>query len=187
MTTSTGPNLQQRTADTVEPSNHERTPQSVFTPYTIPRCRRYMSRGTDRHPPTIPSQVLLFQTTRPGRLISRKSSDQQAEVTYGDSIVHTAPGTTRFTFQNVKGLSFNQSGDNYNYYLSSMLSFLIDVLECWQKLTPASSIHMYKQNSSIAFDAYYKWESQIRVSNSTRGPPWRARNVLCRRFTPSGS
>ncbi|KAI2496031.1 hypothetical protein MHU86_18504 [Fragilaria crotonensis] len=86
-----------------------------------------MSRGEDRHPPINPSQVLLFATKRPGRLHTRKSCDDAANSTFGDAIVYKAPDTTRFMFQNVKGLTYNQSGDDYNYYLSSMISYSIDV------------------------------------------------------------
>ncbi|KAI2490409.1 hypothetical protein MHU86_24165 [Fragilaria crotonensis] len=86
-----------------------------------------MSRGEDRHPPINPSQVLLFATKRPGRLHTRKSCDDAANSTFGETIVYKAPDTTRFMFQNVKGLTYNQSGDDYNYYLSSMISYSIDV------------------------------------------------------------
>ena len=91
------------------------------------RPGKYASRVADRHPPIYPSQILLFSKNRPGRLINRKASDPDANVTFGDSIIYKAPGTSRFMFQNVKGLSYNQSGDDYNYFLSSMLSFSIDV------------------------------------------------------------
>jgi hypothetical protein len=92
------------------------------------RSGRYTSRGVDRHQPIPPSQVLLFPQRRPCRLANRKKGDIQAEITYGDAIIYKKPGTTRFLFQNVKGLTYTQSGDDHNYYLSGMLSYTIDVL-----------------------------------------------------------
>ena len=91
------------------------------------RTGRYMSRGEDRHPPIYTSQILLFPSTRPGRMIQRKTSDPQANVTFGDAIIYKATGSTRVMFQNVKGLTFNPTGDDYNYYMSSMGSYSIDI------------------------------------------------------------
>ena len=102
-------------------------PAPTTAPVVHRRQGRYMSQGEDRHPPIFPSQLLLFPKSRPGRVITRKSSDLEANETFGDAIVYKSPGTTRFMFQNVKGLTYNKSGDDYNYYLSSMLSFSINV------------------------------------------------------------
>jgi hypothetical protein len=88
---------------------------------------RYTSRGEDRHPHIFPSQVLLFPSKRPGRITSRKSIDPHADCAYGDAIIYKDPRSTRFMFQNVKGLTITQSGDDFNYYLSSMLSYAVDV------------------------------------------------------------
>ena len=96
-------------------------------PATNARNGRYMSRGEDRHPPIYTSQILLFPSTRPGRITRRKTSDSQANVTFGDAIIYKAKGSTRVMFQNVKGLTFNQTGDDYNYYMSSMGSYSIDI------------------------------------------------------------
>ncbi|KAI2505051.1 hypothetical protein MHU86_9407 [Fragilaria crotonensis] len=88
---------------------------------------RYTSRGIDRHPPIPPSQVLLFQKQRPGRLTIRRTVDPVADQSFGDAIVYKAPNTTRVMFQNVKGLTSTQEGSDYRYFLSSMLSYSVDI------------------------------------------------------------
>lgn len=120
---------------------------SVFTeqsPSSVSRRKgRYMSRGEDRHPHIPTSKVLLFPKSRPGRLHVRRSLDSQSDVTYGDAITYKAPGTTRFMFQNVKGLTYDQAGEDYNYYLSSMSSFAVDVFGMAE--TNSSWQHMHLQ------------------------------------------
>ena len=91
------------------------------------RRGRYISRGVDRHPNIPMSQVLLFPRYRPGRLTHRIQGDKAANVTYGDAIVYKDPKTIRFMFQNVKGLTYSSSGEDYKYFLSSMLSYSVDV------------------------------------------------------------
>lgn len=84
-----------------------------FTTSVSSRQGRYMSRGEDRHPHIPTSKVLLFPKSRPGRLHVRRSLDSQSDVTYGDAIIYKAPGTTRFMFQNVKGLTYDQAGEDF--------------------------------------------------------------------------
>ncbi|KAI2496067.1 hypothetical protein MHU86_18439 [Fragilaria crotonensis] len=86
-----------------------------------------MSRGTDRHNPIPPSQVLLFPRHRPGRLALRRVGDSLADQTFGDAIIYKDPGTTRLMFQNVKGLSYSPTGDDYRYFLSAMRSYSVDI------------------------------------------------------------
>ena len=88
---------------------------------------RYSSRGPDRHPNIMVSQVLMFPSRRPGRMISRRGSDTCANQTYGDPILFKAPGTSRFFFQNVKGLTHTSSKEDYRYFLSAMASYSVDV------------------------------------------------------------
>ena len=87
----------------VSPSGISRDPlnSSEDTNGDIPtaiQSGRYTSRGIDRHPPIPPSQVLVFQKQRPGRLAIRKHADPMADHIYGDAIVYKAPNTTRVMY-----------------------------------------------------------------------------------------
>ncbi|KAI2511189.1 hypothetical protein MHU86_3154 [Fragilaria crotonensis] len=73
------------------------------------------------------SQVLLFPTQRPGRKTHRQGNDICADKTFGDSIIFKAPGTSRFFFQNVKGLTHSSSKEDYKYFLSAMASYSVDI------------------------------------------------------------
>lgn len=106
----------------VDASRSFQEPTSVYS-----HAGRYMSRGPDRHPNIPVSQVLMFPSSRPGRLAARKSGDPAANNTYGDAIVYKEPGSTRFFFQNVKGLTHSQSKEDYKYFLSTMTSYSVDV------------------------------------------------------------
>jgi hypothetical protein len=101
--------------------------------------RRHRYSGPDRHPTIRLGHVLMKPQHRPGRIFQRRQGDPQADVTYGDPIIYKAPGTTRFMFQNVKGLTHTTGGEDYNYYLSWMSSFSVDAFgmaetnTSWQK------------------------------------------------------
>jgi hypothetical protein len=82
-------------------------------------------------------------SNRPGRIYSRKQGDPQADVTYGDHVIYKAPGTTRFMFQNVKGLTHTTGSEDYNYYLSWMASLSVDVFGMSE--TNSSWQHMHLQ------------------------------------------
>ena len=69
--------------------------------------------------------LLMRPVHRVGRIFQRKKSDPQADVSYGDPIVFKETGSTRFMFQNVKGLTNTTGCEDYNYYLSWMLSFSV--------------------------------------------------------------
>jgi hypothetical protein len=100
--------------------------QPVSSPSSALRGR-YSSATPDRHTPISMGQVLLRPRSRPGRIYSRKQGDPQSDVTYGDPIIFKAPGTSRFLFQNVKGLTHTTGSEDYNYFLSWMSSFAVDV------------------------------------------------------------
>lgn len=97
------------------------------TRISIQNTGRYESRGQDKHPNIPVSQVLLFPSSRPGRIQQRKQGDPNANKTYGNAIVYKEPGTTRFFFQNVKGLTTTSSKEDYRYFLSAMTSYSVDV------------------------------------------------------------
>ena len=108
------------------PSPSVSTVEAVSEHHPTSRRTRYSGRGEDRHPPLAPSLLLTRPTSRPGRILSRKQTDPNADITYGDAIIYKDPGTVRFLFQNVKGLTHSASGDDYNYYMSCMASYDVD-------------------------------------------------------------
>ena len=115
-------------------------PSSNLAPPRVPPSRPPQN---DRHPSLRASQVLMRPSSRPGRIYQRKQGDPQADVTYGDPIIYKAPGSTRFLFQNVKGLTHSTGSEDYNYYLSWMASFSVDVFGMSE--TNSSWQHMHMQ------------------------------------------
>ena len=113
-------------AGTDEPSAAGSPEEDSRSSKQTARLGRYSSRGDDRHPPLPASGLMMIPSTRPGRTFSRKTTDECANTTYGDVIIYKAPGTIRFFFQNVKGLTYSASGDDYNYYMSCMSSYDVD-------------------------------------------------------------
>ena len=83
--------------------------------------------------------LLRLSRHRPGRLIKeRTNGDLQANSSFGDPVIFKAPGTARFLFQNVKGLTHSTSNEDYKYYMQGMSSYAADVFgmaetnTCWQ-------------------------------------------------------
>ena len=88
---------------------------------------RYANSAPDRHPMISAGLLLMRPQHRAGRIYQRKKSDLQADVSYGDPIVFKEKGTTRFMFQNVKGLTQTTGCEDYNYYLEWMSSLSVDI------------------------------------------------------------
>ena len=83
--------------------------------------------------------LLRLSYQRPGRLVrERDTGDLQAHSFFGDPVIFKASGTTRFLFQNVKGLTHSTSNEDYKYYMQGMSSYAADVFgmadtnTCWQ-------------------------------------------------------
>ena len=91
--------------------------------------------------PSIPSlaisPILLIPSRRPGRKIWESPADLHPDKSYGDPVIQKQKGTTRFFFQNVKGLTYNSSGEDYRYYISCLKAYDIDIAglaetnTCW--------------------------------------------------------
>ena len=135
MTSVTGPG--QRSAEGLSAGANRGSIQTA-------RLGRYSSRGEDRHPPLPASGLLMIPSTRPGRIISRKTTDECATTTYGDAIIYKAPGTIRFFFQNVKGLTYSASGEDYNYYASCMSSYDVDCFGMAERNTGWQHHHLQR-------------------------------------------
>ena len=104
---------------------------------------------TWRGPPSAPCAVItsnaINYSTRPN-LVSQ-TDGSKADITYGNAICKD-PGTVRFLFQNVKGLTHLASGDDYNYYMSSMASYDVDCFGMAE--TNTGWQHRHLQNDSRA-------------------------------------
>lgn len=75
--------------------------------------------------PTAP--LLLLQKQRPGRKAWSTPSDPHPHNSYGDTIREKPKNGIRVFFQNVKGLSHSTGLEDYNYYMSSLKAYDVDV------------------------------------------------------------
>jgi hypothetical protein len=141
---------------------------------TDSRLGQYKSRGADRHPLIPSSQVLLFSKHRPGSLITRRSSDTEANVTYGDAIIYKAPGTTRFMFQNVKAWLSTKPATITTTF-SHLWRHTPSTYLAWQKQTHDGNILTFKPGSNSASNAATHWQSSLRFTNKTSGSVRRER------------
>ena len=82
----------------------------------------------DRHPNIPAGNFLHFNRQRPrGFLNIRQRGDPLAVNRYGDEIFFKDPKSTRIMFQNVKGLTYTTSTEDYRYYLQGMSSYSADI------------------------------------------------------------
>jgi hypothetical protein len=86
-----------------------------------------------------PDKTVL--STRAGRIRFRKSSDQQPEVSYGDTIYTKDSAHLRIFFQNVKGLSHTTTADDYRYYATAIREFHVDLCGLAETNTPWQLLH----------------------------------------------
>ena len=83
---------------------------------------------TDGNLHTLPtSPILLLPSVRPARKIWSNPSDPHPNTSYGDTIREKSRTSFRVFFQNVKGLSYNNSFDDYKYYFSSLRAYAVDI------------------------------------------------------------
>ena len=100
--------------------------------------KTYRSRPIDPSVPTIHvSQLLLLPYQRPGRRTRSTPLDPFPDKSFGDRIIQKDKLTTRLFFQNVKGLTYSTSGEDYRYYLSCLQAYAVDIAglaetnTCW--------------------------------------------------------
>ena len=92
-------------------------------------------REHDNTPPIPRSPILL--TWRPGRTLRERATDPNPEQRFGDAISQKHPDSTRIFFQNVKGLTYSNTGEDYRYYLSCLRAYQVDIAglaetnTCW--------------------------------------------------------
>ena len=82
-------------------------------------------------------------TTRPGRVLRQyRDADINVFTNYGDDIHNKAEGTVRIYFQNVKGLTHSESGEDYEYYLSNLKLIQVDIAGLAETNTPWQLQHI---------------------------------------------
>ena len=126
--------------------------------------RTYRSLKLDDDVPAISvSAVLNLPSTRPKRKTRRRPMDEHPTIAYGDPIIQKQENSTRFSFQNSKGLTYPTTGEDYGYYLSCLQAFKVDIFgiaetnPCWTHLHLTADFRrqarrFYRQNR-IAFSS----------------------------------
>ena len=88
-------------------------------------------------PPVRVSRLLTLPSHRPGRKSRSTPLDPYPNLHYGDPIIQKKHNTIRLYFQNVKGLTYSTSREDYNYYMSCLRAYDVDIAglsetnTCW--------------------------------------------------------
>ena len=90
--------------------------------------------------PTIPPHISTPRA-RPGRLYT-PAIEIDMESSYGKSHTHKSDTDIRIFFQNVKGLTYSASGEDYDYYLSSTRALGADLVGMAETNTAWSHPHL---------------------------------------------
>jgi hypothetical protein len=86
-------------------------------------------RITKHRPPSQLQTSQTLHTNRPGWHYSKYQDDDPTLLSnYGDSIYHKQDRSTRI-FQNVKGLTYSVSGEDYEYYLHNLKAVQVDIAD----------------------------------------------------------
>ena len=64
---------------------------------------------------------------RPGRIHSASPQDVAHSQAFGDDVYHKDAQITRIFYQNVKGLTYSSSGEDFKYCLDSLQSLQTDI------------------------------------------------------------
>ena len=98
----------------------------------------YRNQHLDSSVSSIPiSKLLLAPKSRPGRKFREKSLDPSPTKYYGDAIIQKKRLSTRIFFHNVKGLTYSTGCEDYQYCLSCLQAYDIDIAglsetnTCW--------------------------------------------------------
>lgn len=85
----------------------------------------------------IPRSPILLTRPRPGRTLRERPIDPNPEQRFGDAISQKDSDSTRIFFQNVKGLTYSNTCEDYRYYLSCLRAYHVDIAglaetnTCW--------------------------------------------------------
>lgn len=112
--------------------------------------------------PLVPvSRLLLIPSHRPGRQQRYTSVDPTPSVSYGDPVIQKVQGSIRLFFQNVKGLTYTSTKEDYNYYFKCLQGLDVDIVglsetnTCWSHHHLSSEFRSttrkYARQSKTAF------------------------------------
>jgi hypothetical protein len=90
-------------------------------------CTTYRSQTIDLSVPSFPMSPILSLSSRPGRRTRTTPIDPQPDTFFGDAIIQKHKQSIRIFFQNVKGLTYSTSGEDYRYYLSCLNAYQVDI------------------------------------------------------------
>ena len=112
------------------------TNSTIATDHSV--IEHYRNQPIDAStPPVRISRLLQLPSHRPGRKSRSTPLDPYPNLHYGDPIIQKKPNTTRLYFQNVKGLTYSTSREDYNYYMSCLRAYEVDIAglsetnTCW--------------------------------------------------------
>jgi len=136
---------------------------TTLPPRTISSQRRMGIDPADTTPFIPRSLILQLPRRRPGRRLREHNIDPSPTTNYGSSIQQKDPTSTRFLFQNIKGLTYSTSGEDYKYLLSCLHGYQVDIAglaetnTCWSHshLTSEFRNHLRKQfkQSKVTFSS----------------------------------
>ncbi|KAI2497152.1 hypothetical protein MHU86_17355 [Fragilaria crotonensis] len=97
--------------------------------HSSPNATSFRRQPIDPSIPLVPvSRLLSIPSTRPGRQPRHTSIDPAPSVSYGDPVIQKPTGSIRLFFQNVKGLTYTSTKEDYNYYLKCLQGLDVDIM-----------------------------------------------------------
>ena len=95
-------------------------------------------------------QMMAPANTRPGRNPFRQTQDINLQEAYGNTHHERAPNTIRIFFQNVKGLTYTPTGEDYAYYLDCTSNIGADIVGMAETNSAWEHFHLRNTFTSTA-------------------------------------
>ena len=111
---------------------------------TLPTTHNPSHISSANHPCKT-ATISYCNTSRPGRFYKQRHdlADTNLFTNYGDSIyTEKRVNVVRIFFQNVKGLTYSNTGDDYEYYLSHLHQLQVDIAGLSETNTPWQHHHI---------------------------------------------
>ena len=121
-----GKTLHHSTNKSPKPNHHSRSDNSNFI------------ENSQVNDSTLTTRARKMHNFRPGRHYRKKEFGVQEHMSkeYGDSVHQKKVNSVRFFFQNVKGLTYSSSGEDYEYYLHNIQQLQVDIAGLAETNTP---------------------------------------------------
>ena len=99
--------------------------------------------ATQKHSYPTTRSHLSQLNNRPGRYFKKFHDDDITILNnYGDNIHHKNVSSVRVFFQNVKGLTYSSSGEDYEYYLHNLQTLMVDIVGLAETNSPWQLFHL---------------------------------------------